>query len=135
MDQGFGIVEIKCAVRNVGAGPALNVKIMFRFLDMNGYTTPAWELSPLRAGEIRGGENEPLRVPIKFESGFNEADFSQVPGKLWEIVLLYEDIFGDTFYSVHHKRPLQLENLYRTSDRAFAAPPQSWVTFGKGKAP
>jgi hypothetical protein len=119
-----------------GQAPALNIKIMFRFLDMNGYTTPGWELSPLRAGERYGGENEPARVPIKFESGFNQADFSQVPGKRWEIVLLYEDIFGTAFYSVHHKRPLQLENLYRTAGQPeFTAPSQSWVTFGKGGPP
>jgi hypothetical protein len=136
LDQGFGIVEIKCALRNVGAGPAVNVKIMFRFADMNGHTTPAWELSPLGAGECRGGANDPLRVPIKFESRFNKTDYSQIPGKLWEIVLIYEDIFGSAFYSVHHKRPLQVENLYRSPDGpGFVAPPQPWVTFGKGEPP
>src|SRR5690242_20216775 len=30
---GFGIVEIKCALRNIGPGPALNVGLMFRFHD------------------------------------------------------------------------------------------------------
>ena len=75
---GFGVVEIRCALRNVGSGPALNVGIMFRFLDMNGYTTQSWELSPLRPGESRGSETEPLRIPIQFGPHFNPTDFSQI---------------------------------------------------------
>jgi hypothetical protein len=63
VSQGFGIVEIRCALRNIGSGPALNVGIMFRFLDMDGYLTPAWELAPLRAGESRGDEDEPSAYP------------------------------------------------------------------------
>ena len=133
-NAGFGVAEIGCALRNIGSGPALNVAIMFRFVDMAGYTTAAWELSPLRPGESRGGVNEPLRVPIQFGPSFNQADFSQIPGKLWEIVVVYEDMFGNSLYSLHRKRPLQLDKLYRVAATPdFAAPPQPWVTFGTGK--
>jgi hypothetical protein len=133
-NPGFGIVEIRCALRNIGAGPALNVGIAFRFLDMNGYTTQVWELSPLRPGESRGSKEEPLRIPIQFGPRFNQTDFSQIVGKLWEIVVLYQDIFGNRFYSVHDKRPLQLDKLYQVAGgRDSAAPSQPWVTFGSGK--
>jgi hypothetical protein len=134
-NPGFGIVEIRCALRNIGSGPALNVRIMFRFLDMDGYLVDPWELSPLRPGECRGGEKEPLRIPIQFVPRFNQTDFSQIAGKLWEIIVVYEDIFGNHFYSVHQKRPLQLEKLHAaaTGSIEFVAPSQPWVTFGKGK--
>jgi hypothetical protein len=133
-DPGFGVVEIRCALRNIGSGPALNVGIMFRFRDMNGHTTPTWELAPLRPGESRGSEMEPLRVPIQFGARFNQTDFSLIVGKLWEIVVIYEDIFGNPFYTVHEKRPLQLDKLQQIAGAPdFSAPSQPWVTFGKGK--
>ncbi len=131
---GFGVVEIRCALRNVGSGPALNVGIMFRFLDMNGYTTRAWELSPLRPGESRGSDTEPLRVPIQFGPRFNQTDFSQIVGNMWEIIVVYDDMFGNSFYAVHEKRPLQLDKLYKVAGGPdFEAPSQPWVTFGSGK--
>lgn len=133
-NQGFGIIEIRCALRNIGLGPALNVRIMFRFLDMEGYLTSPWELSPLRPEEHRGSESEAIRIPVQFGKHFNQTDFSQVVGKQWEIILTYEDIFGGQFYSVHRKRPLQLEKLYRAAvGSEFVAPSEPWVTFGKGR--
>jgi hypothetical protein len=103
---------------------------------MDGHMTPAWELSPLRPGEHRGDADDPLRVPIQFGKGFNETDFSQIVGKLWELIIVYEDIFGNPFYSVHEKRPLQLEKLYGVPGSSeFAAPSQPWVTFHKGRVP
>jgi|ERR1700688_3451863 len=131
----FGIVEIHCALRNIGTGPALNVGIEFRFMDMNGYTTDRWELSPLRAGEQRGDESNPLRVQIQFRNRFNKTDFSQIVGKAWQIVLVYEDVFGNSFHSVHHKKPLQLDQVYSESDTSErVAPSQPWVTLGTGKS-
>jgi len=135
-NQGFGIIEIRCALRNIGLGPALNVRIMFRFLDMQGYLTCPWELSPLRPGEHRGSETDAIRIPVQFENHFNQSDFSQIIGKQWEIILTYDDIFEDHFYSIHRKRPLQLEKLYGAATTAeFVAPPQPWVTFGRGQFP
>jgi hypothetical protein len=135
-NQGFGILEVRCALRNIGARPALNLGIIFRFLDMNGYSTDVWELSPLRAGECRGSKETPLRIPLPFGKHFNQTDFSQVPGKLWEIILVYEDIFGNHFHSIRQKRPLQLDKLHSvTGSSEFATPSQSWVTFDEGKFP
>lgn len=36
---GFGTIQIKCMLRNIGLGPATNVTIRCRFQDMAGYTT------------------------------------------------------------------------------------------------
>lgn len=98
----FGTLAIKCVLRNVGTGPALKLRIKFRFPDMKGWTTEPWELSPLGAGESRGGENTPLLVPVRIDdqfTGFSFAsmDFYTVTGKLWEIWLEYEDVFGRRF--------------------------------------
>src|ERR1700730_9371329 len=54
------------------------------------------------AGESRGGENTPLLVPVRIDdqfTGFSFAsmDFYTVTGKLWEIWLEYEDVFGRRF--------------------------------------
>jgi hypothetical protein len=67
------------------------------------------------AGESRGGENTPLLVPVRIDdqfTGFSFAsmDFYTVTGKLWEIWLEYEDVFGRRFCAVHHKKPVQAEN-------------------------
>jgi hypothetical protein len=59
-------------------------------------------------------------------------DFHDVTGKSWEIWLEYEDIFEQYFCSVHHKRPVQLENsrlISESTDGQYYAPPQPWVTF------
>jgi len=75
-NPGFGTLAIKCVLRNVGTGPALKLRIKFRFPDMVGWPNEPWELSPLGAGESRGGENAPLLVqyglidkPQTFTSG------------------------------------------------------------------
>jgi hypothetical protein len=60
----FGTLAIKCVLRNVGTGPALRLRIKFKFLDMNGWTTEPWELSPLGAGDSRGGENSRFSSPF-----------------------------------------------------------------------
>jgi hypothetical protein len=136
----FGTLAIKCVLRNVGTGPALNLRIKFRFLDMNGWTTEPWELSPLGAGESRGGENSPLLVPIRIgqqPTGFCmvPSDFYEVTGKVWEIWLEYEDIFEQRFCAVHHKRPVQENSrpISKSKDGQYYAQPQPWVTFTKSR--
>jgi hypothetical protein len=133
---GFGIIEVRCGLRNIGPGPALNVGMMFRFHDMAGYTTTPWELGPLRAGECRGSKDAPLRIPIQLRAPFNSQDFAQIPGKSWELILVYDDVFGHSFHAMHPKNPLQMNRLYREGDtEGFMAPSQPWVTMGKGKPP
>lgn len=108
----------------------MNLAIVFRFLDMQGYLTAPWELSPLYPGESRGGEDHPLVLPIQIIDGFNESDFALIEGKLWEIILTYEDVFGNQFYSVHRKSPIEVDKFFSSTP---VAVPQAWVTFGEGK--
>jgi hypothetical protein len=99
----FGTLTIRCDLRNVGTGPALTLRLSIRFQDMGGWTTDPWELSPLSAGETRGGGGSPLIVPIRIGEHFNQTDFAMVPGKPWEVLLDYQDVFGNSFQSVHRK--------------------------------
>jgi hypothetical protein len=130
----FGPVAVKCLLRNTGTGPAISLKVRFRFLDMNGWTTVPWELMPLAAGETRGGEGAPLLVPVWVYDGspFNTSDFADVPNKQWEIWLEYQDVFGREFCSVHHRRPIRQEDgtvPVPDAPEHMMYPAQPWVSF------
>jgi hypothetical protein len=105
-NPGFGRVMVNCTLRNVGTGPALRLRLKFRFLDKNGWSTEPWELSPLGAGEQYGSLSAPLVIPLRLQGAFNETDFSAMSNNLWEIWLEYQDVFGRKFESVHSKAPL-----------------------------
>lgn len=100
-----GTVAIRCMLRNVGVGPALKLRIKFRFPNREGQTSEPWELSPLGTGESRGAEGAPLLVPFFLHDQFNQADFATMTADSWEIWLEYEDVFGRHFQSVHRKTP------------------------------
>ena len=99
----FGIVEIHCVLRNIGVGSALSVRLWFRFVDMQGWSTEPWELAPLAAGVSYGEITKPLLVPFQIQDRFNATDFAQLEGKPWEIWLEYQDIFGSSFQMVHSR--------------------------------
>ena len=119
-----GTVAIRCVLRNVGVGPAVKLRLKFRFLDMNGWTSEPWELSPLGAGETCGNEAAPLLVPFPIHERFNQTDFATLTGKPWEIWLEYEDVFGRQFQSIHRKAP------FDTDPSTF-----TWTTAGPGQQP
>ena len=132
----FGVVELKCALRNIGLGPALNVGIMFRIHDQGGRTTQPWELGPLQAGESRGSEDSPVRIPVQFMEQWQAQDFAQLPGRSWELILVYEDIFANSFHTMHAKNPLQMNRLHPVPGTSkLAAPSQPWVRIGEGTPP
>ena len=99
-----GTVAVHCLLQNVGMGPALELRLRFRVLDMNGWLSEPWELSPLGAGEKLGGEGNPLLIPLPLNDALNETDLGILSGRLWEIRLEYRDVFGQQFISVHSKR-------------------------------
>lgn len=116
----LGTFVIRCALQNMGASPALKIRITFKFPD--GQTTEPWELPPMGANEKRGGEDHPLRVPIPLDDpqhgikhSLNRTDFEKVAAMAWEIWLEYEDISGKPFCTVHHKTPLKPWVTFATS--------------------
>ncbi len=107
-----GTYAIRCELRNLGTGAALNLRITFRFPD--GQATEPFELPPLAAQEIRGGENNPILISIpldvpeyRIKHSLNRTDFEKITRMAWEIWLEYEDIHGKKFCTVHHKSPLK----------------------------
>jgi hypothetical protein len=102
-NSSIGLLGINCFLRNVGVGPALKLKIRLGSPVVARYPGDEWEYAPLAAGESRGEEDKPLYLPLKFGDSFNQTDFVMVTGTPWEIVLCYEDVFGNKFRSVHSK--------------------------------
>jgi hypothetical protein len=76
------------------------------------------ELAPMQAGESMGDANHPLGVRLLPQQDFNDADVQLSTGTLWELLLEYEDVFGNRFHTIHSKIPLQ-----------------PWTVCGKGPAP
>ncbi|WP_422001494.1 hypothetical protein [Reyranella sp.] len=137
-----GTVAIRCVLRNVGVGPAVKLRLKFRFPDMNGWTSEPWELSPLGAGESWGSKTEPLLVPFPIHERFNQADFAMLAGKPWEIWLEYEDVFGRQFQSIHRKAPVDTDLSTATWTTAggdqqprASLRPVPWVTYTDGPLP
>ena len=137
-----GTVAIRCVLRNVGVGPALNLRLKFRFLDMNGWSSEPWELSPLGAGEACGSEAAPLLVPFPIHERFNQTDFATLTGRPWEIWLEYEDVFGRQFQSIHRKAPFNSDpsTFIWQAARPAQEPkatmlPIPWFTYHKGPMP
>lgn len=102
-------VMISGMLRNVGTGPALGVRLHFRAMGKPGY---GFELSLAPIGALekydlasRGPSNRPLRYPVHPTPGFNAADIAFAGGTGWELVIEYEDVFGNRFRTIHHKNP------------------------------
>ena len=108
---------IPCLLRNVGVGPALKVHLSLRFMGIEGYGISR-ELAPMQAGERRGDADHPVAVQFRPRGSFNDTDVLLSVGTSWELLLEYEDVFGNRFHTIHSKIPLQ-----------------PWTVCGKGPAP
>ena len=133
--------EIYGPLRNIGQGPALNVRLILRFPTFNNHEV-IHELDPLGAGETSGvhsaintppfsgimaAYNEQLAadaarhiatIPIAPTDGFNDAAMRGSGGAWGDIFLEYTDIFGNHFYTQHTKNPQH-----------------QWMQFGNGTRP
>lgn len=114
--NGRGVFCINCALRNIGPGPALNVRLTIRASGQFGDVATR-ELSPLEAGGT-GKQDVSIEVPVIFTDQFNTSDFGAAPGGLWTIVLNYEDVFGNAFHTLHSKNSMD-----------------PWCRVGKGPLP
>ncbi|MGH8111138.1 MAG: hypothetical protein ACREPL_04290 [Rhodanobacteraceae bacterium] len=109
-------VKISCIVRNIGVGPALNVLLSFRAMGKSGYGFTQ-ELTPAGVG-AHGDTQLEIESWVQPTSTFNEADMALATGTGWELVLEYEDVFGNRFHTIHRKNPQM-----------------PWTECGKGAAP
>lgn len=116
-DSKKGYVVIKCLIRNIGMGPALNVRLQLRSDGRTGFG-PTREFAPLAAGSEYGDSKNHLEILAYYRDGFNSSDLANVDKGLWVLVLEYEDIFGNPFHTIHRK------------DQS-----QPWSSVGRGLAP
>ena len=103
---------IHSGVKNIGGGPAVKLRLVMRF-STNPLAKPEVELRPLGANQ---SISSPIRVPAFLHERFNASDYQIAPGDVWELWLVYEDVFGNVFHTRHTKNPQQ-----------------PWASFGKEK--
>lgn len=95
-------VRIHGVLKNVGVGPALVVRLHIQAMETKGYGS-THELAPLQAGDASGSVDSPLRLILRVNDQFNATDFAFAAGALWELVVEYQDVFGNEFRTVHAK--------------------------------
>lgn len=103
-------VRVSGFLRNVGVGPALNVRLLFRAMGKTDYGFTL-ALAPIGAREKydlaqRAQNGQGLRYQVRPTSGFNAADIDFASGTGWDLVIEYQDVFGNTFHTIHRKNPL-----------------------------
>lgn len=124
---------LRGALKNVGRGPALNVKATLRFLRVEGYGFST-ELAPVGAGERLGSAVEPLRVAARFHDRFNDMDFQMGAGGEWEILIEYNDVFLRRFHTVHSKIQQKPWTVLGCGDAPTGRSRRRWSDcFGRGK--
>ena len=47
----------------------------------------------------------PLKISVVLHDEFNRMDYEVAPGEVWELCLVYEDVFGNVFHTKHSKNP------------------------------
>ena len=128
-------------LRNIGHGPALNLRLTIRFSTYDNYEVSV-DLDSLGGGAVRGIYSESVpqgpfdlaqsvnelyareavrrlaNIPITPTARFNDTTIRSSKDDWTDIFLEYTDIFGNNFYTQH------------TVD-----PRQRWMQFGKGLRP
>ena len=130
-------------LRNIGQGPALDLRLILRFPTFGNHEV-IYDLDPLGAGEARGTEPATTAawdpesvgaafcgklladhdgrriavIPIAPAPGFNDTTIKMSQEAWGDIFLEYTDVFGNRFYT-HHTKNRQ----------------HQWMQFGKGSRP
>lgn len=106
------IISMQLKLKNVGSGPALHVRMILLFPDNSPESGYPVELPSLPSGGEYSASSEPIVFRMSMQNyeqhkfGFNLPinDTNNIPvSALWNIVLEYEDVFGNIFYTVHPK--------------------------------
>ena len=103
---------ITCGVKNIGNGPAMNLRLVMRFSTSKPDPLPQVEIQMLGANQSLPS---PIQVPVFLNDNFNDGWYQSAPGDVWELWLIYEDVFGNVFHTRHTKNPQE-----------------PWATHGKG---
>ena len=98
----LGFVLVECVAHNIGTGPALNIRLHVRSDRRTGFG-PSRELVPLAANSSFQDGAGRIEIPIAYSADFNSADLNNLPSGLWLLVLEYDDVFGNSFHTLHSK--------------------------------
>ena len=60
------------------------------------------ELPPLGANQQ---DESPIKISVFLSDKFSKMDYEVAPGEVWELRLIYEDVFGNVFHTRHSKNP------------------------------
>ncbi len=104
LEQDF---QIWCAIKNIGNGPALHLRLHVQIPTKKYTANSQDELSPLGPQETFCEKRGFLNMRIQLNIRFNNSDFCAAPTEAWVIYLTYEDVFGNKFYTKHSKNPEQ----------------------------
>ena len=117
-------------LRNIGQGPALNLRLVLRFPTFNNHEV-IYDLDSLGAGQARGTEPATTTawdpecvmaafsgkllaahagrriavIPVSPTAGFNETTVRMSDGAWGTIFLEYSDVFGNHYCTQHNKDP------------------------------
>ena len=105
--------RVTCGIKNIGCGPAMNLRLVMRFTVSNPEPLIQVELEMIGAKQSLPS---PIKVPVFFQDRFNSSSYQFAPGEVWELWLIYEDIFGNAFHTRHTKNPQE-----------------PWARFGEGE--
>ena len=95
-------VAVRCVVKNIGAGPALNVHLYVRGDRRTGFG-PSRELVPIAPDSSFPDRGAQIELVVTYSAAYNEADLNNLPNGPWLLVIEYEDLFGNVFYTIHSK--------------------------------
>lgn len=110
-------VFVNCVLRNIGSGLALNVRLSVRSDRRTGFG-PSREMSPVAANGVVSEGGRRIEMLVVHSDGFNVQDVRNLPNGLWLLVLEYQDVFGNTFHTIHSKHS-----------------GEPWTRVGRGPAP
>lgn len=103
-----GDYEINLPIKNIGKGPAINCKIIVTF--QHDSITANGSLMALGVGESTLRNQKRIYATVSHP---NPANYSHSLGGQWVITLQYSDIFGNIYYTDHHKDPNKEWGIFR----------------------
>jgi hypothetical protein len=111
------LVRLICSLENIGSGAALNIRLHARSNGILGFG-PWVELAPVAANGSYKNASGNVEIPVRLHSSFNNQDLWGLYSSSWILVLEYDDVFGNTFHTLHYKNPME-----------------PWARTGRGSAP
>jgi hypothetical protein len=103
-----GDYEINLPIKNIGKGPAINCKIIVTF--QHDSITAEGSLMALGVGESTLRKQKRIYATVSHP---NPANYSSSLHGQWVITLQYSDIFGNIYYTDHHKDPNKEWGIFR----------------------